>query len=186
MELAGKLILLRKQQGWTQEQAAKIIDIQQSYLSKLENGHFSPSDDVLAKICAAYKVKKEALLKSAKSLHEQQQKRTLIVISFLSLFAMTLILSGTLNLFFPQLFYTYKTTPITAVQIPHNYHLTQEYLGDKYVKKIAGIDYKFELIAQRNVPRYENRWQIALGIFNLIALFIYLLWKRYVKVRQNN
>jgi DNA-binding XRE family transcriptional regulator len=32
MELADKLLQLRKTQGWTQASAAKKIDIQQSYL----------------------------------------------------------------------------------------------------------------------------------------------------------
>lgn len=56
MILTEKLKALRKSKGWTQAQAADAIAIQQSYLSKLENGLFEPSEEVIAKIALAYKI----------------------------------------------------------------------------------------------------------------------------------
>lgn len=42
--------------GWTQPEAASKIGIEQSYLSKLENGRSIPSSEVYAKICRAYAI----------------------------------------------------------------------------------------------------------------------------------
>ena len=55
-QIANLLLQLRKQKGWTQAFAAREIGIQQSYLSKLENGKFLPSQEVYEKIAVAYDV----------------------------------------------------------------------------------------------------------------------------------
>lgn len=44
----------RNELGWTQPEAATRVEIEQSYLSKLENGHSIPSDDVFARLCRVY------------------------------------------------------------------------------------------------------------------------------------
>lgn len=46
----------RNELGWTQPNAATRIKIEQSYLSKLENGYSIPSDDVFARLCQVYEI----------------------------------------------------------------------------------------------------------------------------------
>lgn len=172
MELADKLLQLRKAKGWTQANAANIIDIQQSYLSKLENGHYVPSLEVVDKLCIAYQIKNSELL----SLPNKQLK----IYSFVSILLITsivLLTSGYLSLFFPQTYYTYKATPVQSVQsreVMLNFHLTDEYQGEMFLQNISGLEYKFELIAQREISRKENRWLIALGIVFFIISLVYL------------
>jgi transcriptional regulator with XRE-family HTH domain len=173
MELADKLLQLRKTKGWTQANAAKIIDIQQSYLSKLENGHYVPSTEVVTKLCVAYHINADELLPSPK-----KQGRAVTLASCLLFIAFGLLLAGYLSLFFPQTYYTYKTTPMQPLkpeQLSLNFHLTDQYLGEQYLRKISAIEYKFELIAQREVSRKENRWLIALGYLLMVFSLGYLL-----------
>jgi len=172
MELADKLLALRKNLGLTQAHAAKKIDIQQSYLSKLENGHYVPSQDVLVKLCIAYNVKSEELVPSPRKSSKQS-----MVASALTVFAIALILSGYFTLFFPQTYYTYKISPVeqvTSSSIQLRAQVTDQYLGDMYVKKLSDINYKFELLSQREVSRKENRWIIAIGVLMLVVSVGYL------------
>jgi len=172
MELADKLIQLRKAKGWTQANAANIIDIQQSYLSKLENGHYVPSSDVVDKLCIAYQIKSSELLSVP-----NKQLKTYSFVSVLLITSIMLLAAGYLSLFFPQTYYTYKATPVQSVQseeVMLNFHLTDEYQGEIFLQNISGIEYKFKLIAQRKISRKENRWLIALGIVSFVVSFSYL------------
>ncbi|WP_256729588.1 MULTISPECIES: helix-turn-helix domain-containing protein [unclassified Pseudoalteromonas] len=55
MQSLGKeLKRLRSDKKWTQAFAAREIGIQQSYLSKLENGQFIPSPEVIEKLKRCY------------------------------------------------------------------------------------------------------------------------------------
>lgn len=47
---------LRGDLKWTQPEAAKVIGIEQSYLSKLESGKSYPSEDVFSSLMTAYKI----------------------------------------------------------------------------------------------------------------------------------
>jgi len=177
MNLSQKLIQLRKDRGWTQAHAAKHIDIQQSYLSKLENGHFVPSDDVISKFCEAYNVKQEELTGSKPKENVELTKRVSILLS-VSFF---LILAGQFSLFFSQTYYNYKAQPIdlnTKTSFILNFHLTDQYLGESYVATIEDAAYKFDLVAQRDVPRKENGWLTAIGILIMLSTLSHLLLKR--------
>jgi transcriptional regulator with XRE-family HTH domain len=177
MNLSQKLILLRKERGWTQAYAAQHIDIQQSYLSKLENGHFVPSDDVISKLCAAYNVKQAELTETKQTENVDLTMRVSILLT-ISFF---LILSGQFSLFFSQTYYNYKTLPIEINENTSylvNFHLTDQYLGENYIERIEGNKYKFELVAKRDVPRRENGWLTALGILIMLSTLSYFLLKR--------
>jgi len=172
MELADKLLQLRKNQGLTQAHAAKKIDIQQSYLSKLENGHYVPSPDVIVKLCIAYNVKSEELVPSP-----HKSSKLSMIAGALSIFAVALILSGYFTLFFPQTYYTYKISPVEEVassSFQLKAQVTDQYLGDMYVEKLSDINYKFELLSQREISRKENRWIIAIGVLVLVVSVGYL------------
>jgi len=180
MDLSPKLIRLRKERGWTQAHAAKHIDIQQSYLSKLENGHFVPSDDVIDKLCSAYNVKRVELIESKQNENVDLTMRASILLT-MSFF---LMLAGQFSLFFPQTYYNYKTQPVEAnakTSYVLNFHLTDQYLGENYIETIEGTKYKFELVAQRDVIRKENGWLTAIGMLIMLSVLSYLLLKRLRK-----
>ena len=61
MKFGDFIRLKREQSGWTQPEAAAKIGIEQSYLSKLENGRSIPSADVYQRVCEAYGVSSAAL-----------------------------------------------------------------------------------------------------------------------------
>lgn len=183
MSFSEKLVQLRKGRGWTQASAAQHINIQQSYLSKLENGHFFPSDDVILKLCDVYKIKHEELtgLKQKKSLDITVRINILLTMSFF------LILAGQFSLFFSQTYYNYKTKPVDKnIAVPYvlSFHLTDQYLGDNYIGNSEGVAYTFELIAQRDIYRKENGWLTALGILIMLSTLSYILLKRLREGRK--
>lgn len=62
MDFGEKLKSLRNQRGWTQPEAAEQVGIEQSYLSKLENGKSLPSPEVFDRILETYELDEVALL----------------------------------------------------------------------------------------------------------------------------
>jgi len=170
MSIADKILLLRKQKGWTQAIAAKHIAIQQSYLSKIENGQYQPSADVIEKLCQAYQVSAKELLP------ETSTNRAIVwVVNISALTGLTLVVLGYFSLIFSQTYYTYKTVPIQNVteQLQTSYyHVTDEYLGDNYVKMISSIQYEYSLMTARDISRKENRWLIALGCILIFSSII--------------
>ena len=184
MELADKLISLRKQKNWTQATAAREIDIQQSYLSKLENGRHLPSLDVIDKLCSAYNIRSKDLL-SSKPKRTKQNIGLIIILTF----SVSLILSGYLALFFPQTYYTYKVVPIQTSQKQNlvlKIQLTDQYLGERYFTNITEYEYEYELIAQREVSRIENRWLIAIGAVIFLLTFVLIFYKLISENRSNS
>ncbi|MGH8373133.1 MAG: helix-turn-helix domain-containing protein [Gammaproteobacteria bacterium] len=61
MSFQDNLRTLRLTRGFTQPALAEKADIEQSYLSKLENGRSKPSEDVLARLANALETTPEAL-----------------------------------------------------------------------------------------------------------------------------
>lgn len=47
---------LREKLGWTQPEAAEKIEIEQSYLSKLETGKCFPSEDIFSRLSSVYRI----------------------------------------------------------------------------------------------------------------------------------
>lgn len=166
MDLAERLVQLRKESGWTQAIAAKKITIQQSYLSKLESGQYLPSEDVINNICLAYNVKPEALLPPP---IKNSNSHNIIIIS--SVIGLVFILVGYFSLVFPQTYYTYKVKSLagTTSQQLINYHVSDHYQGEKYLQAFDDVKYEYSLVAQRDISRAENRWLIAFG-----CLFIFI------------
>jgi len=167
MELADKILQLRKDKGWTQAIAAKHIAIQQSYLSKLESGQYQPSAEVIDKLCDAYQIPTNMLCTESK-----KQTSIKLGIYSLGLISLMLILSGYFALIFPQTYYTYKTVPLhttTEKMQTSYYHVTDEYIGDNYVQMINGLQYEYSLITARDISRKENRWLITIGFIILLS-----------------
>jgi len=57
----------REKQKWTQPEAASKIDIEQSYLSKLETGKSHPSEDIFDKLAKVYKINIDELYNQTSS-----------------------------------------------------------------------------------------------------------------------
>ena len=169
MKLAETLVALRNEKGWTQAEAARNISIQQSYLSKLENGHFTPSDDVIEKLSQAYGVKPEKFRPAPK-----RPWAKLNLTAFIPLLGLFLLISGYSSLLYSSTYYTYKTEPLTPVdpsELYFNYHLSQSYKGEKYITEQSGTKYEFTLIATRDIERQENKLLIIVG-YGLLLLSI--------------
>jgi transcriptional regulator with XRE-family HTH domain len=183
MGLAEKLISLRKQQDWTQATAAKTIDIQQSYLSKLENGRHFPSPEVIDKLCSAYNITSKDLLSTQEKVTITKQNIVLVVLLTIS---MSLVLSGYLALFFPQTYYTYKAVPVENRQnnLLLNIQLTDQYLGERYLTNIADNDYEYVLIAQQKISRIENRWLIAIGAL-ITSLILFIFFYKFIRSNKS-
>lgn len=63
MTLGEKLRSLRSISGWTQPEFAQKLGIEQSYLSKLENDRSIPSVEIFDKLCTAYEVTPDDMIK---------------------------------------------------------------------------------------------------------------------------
>lgn len=176
MELADKLLTLRKMKGWTQAQAAKHIAIQQSYLSKLENGHYQPSAEVLAKLCLAYEVQESELISAP-----TKQRNNSVYWFSAGTIGLLLMVNGYFSLFFSQTYYTYQAqrlgrSPSEVLNI--DYHLTDTYQGDKYIEMFYGVNYEFSLVATREVTREENRWLMSLGLCLFMLPTVRVMYKK--------
>ncbi|MGE5624080.1 MAG: helix-turn-helix domain-containing protein [Bacillota bacterium] len=74
MSFQENLRTLRLARGLTQPALAEKAGIEQSYLSKLENGRSKPSEDVLARLAQALEVKAEALQQNGDEAEERSHR----------------------------------------------------------------------------------------------------------------
>jgi|GEM_PF-7061651 len=79
--LGSELKILRSKKQWSQSEAAKLMGIEQSFLSKLESDQSWASIDVLKKICKVYNMKPAQLLShvSVESLKGNLQYQGLLI-----------------------------------------------------------------------------------------------------------
>jgi transcriptional regulator with XRE-family HTH domain len=74
MSFNENLRTLRLARGLTQPALAEKAGIEQSYLSKLENGRSKPSEDVLSRLAQALDVKSEALTQNGDEAEERRRR----------------------------------------------------------------------------------------------------------------
>ena len=74
MSFEENLRTLRLARGLTQPMLAEKADIEQSYLSKLENGRSKPSEDVLARLAQALEVKPDTLAQNGDETEERLRR----------------------------------------------------------------------------------------------------------------
>ncbi len=225
MNFGDKLKNLRADAGWTQPEAAEAIGVEQSYLSKLENGHSTPSGDVFARIVKAYEIGVAEMLSgldhSAKSQlrqiadvddHLSTQTRAearrarLSAIAYNVCMALgaALIYAGTVNLFFPDREYGYRSKGVVLDGEPFDFfqrppaHLrtaealddyrgvvherwdevfiwTVEDRGKQYIESVDGGRRSFDRVQARPVNEGKNGLVTFAGVFALTLGFIGLL-----------
>ena len=73
MSFEENLRTLRLSRGLTQPMLAEKADIEQSYLSKLENGRSRPSEEVLTRLAQALEVKPETLQQNGDETEERRR-----------------------------------------------------------------------------------------------------------------
>jgi transcriptional regulator with XRE-family HTH domain len=136
MTLGEKLRTLRTARNWTQPEAADAIQVEQSYLSKLENNHSVPSGDVLRRISGAYETSVAQIMgglddasldqlrqipdavdflsQRRSAIKTKLKRRTLTFIVLVALGA-SLIYAGNTRLFFPDTAYWYVSYGVIRV-----------------------------------------------------------------------
>lgn len=133
MKFGDKLRQYRQEKGLTQPELADAMGIEQSYLSKLENGKSLPSNDVLNRILDVFTIGVEELLDGldqgvrnqlrqipdvADHLRREKEqlignrRRWLIVSAALVALGAGLIYAGWANLFFSDIVYNYESRGI--------------------------------------------------------------------------
>ncbi|KAA1165392.1 helix-turn-helix domain-containing protein [Pseudoalteromonas fuliginea] len=165
--LGIELKRLRANKKWTQAFAAREIGIQQSYLSKLENGQFIPSLDVLEKLSMCYEVSFESFIPINTKQNTSNNKLKWLI-AFLLTLGVFMWLCASFNIFYSETYFTYqaKNGEFWAINV------IETYKGEKYIEG----DVIYEIIGQRDISRLENRiLLVSSAVFIFGALLISML-----------
>lgn len=125
-----------------------------------------PSEEVIDKLSKAYGIKPKALRNRPKKQFPRFFHN--LVMPLLGIF---LIISGSNAMLFSSTYYTYKTEPIAPIdeaELYLNYHLSDTYMGEKFISEKSSTKYHFTLIASREIERKENKLQTILGLALLL------------------
>lgn len=76
IEIANKLLKLRKEKGYSQEQLAEKLGISRQAVSKWERAEASPDTDNLIELCKLYGVSLDELLLNAKPKEDKEKEET--------------------------------------------------------------------------------------------------------------
>ncbi len=75
MDISGRMMLLRKDKGWSQTELAKVVGCSREIISKYEKGGVTPSIDIAKKIADAFGVSLDHL--AGEGVNASFDKRTL-------------------------------------------------------------------------------------------------------------
>ena len=184
MLLGQQLRDKRNELGWTQGVAAQKIGIQQSYLSKLENNQFIPSESVLAQIKQVYGL--DVPIRLNANCGKQRNNTSLVVALIVACFAVALVVVAQSGALYSDTYYTYQAQPIGSVkaQALLSYELTDEYRGEVYQSKFAGQTYTYQLLGERQIARKENIWLTIIGSILLTLSCSYITY-RWLSTRRS-
>jgi len=161
LSLGIELKQLRANKKWTQAFAAREIGIQQSYLSKLENGQFIPSIEVIEKLELCYgKTCLDKYLPS-KSLQSTQVKNRLFVSFVLLITGLLMWLCATYEIFYPETYFTYQAKLDDFI----SFNVSQHYQGERFIEG----DVIYQILGERQVSQIENR---VLVVGSALCIFI--------------
>ena len=74
MQLHEKIKALRKKKGVSQQELAQVIGVHLTHVSRLENGHYMPSLDVLIKLTKYFDVSADYLINNEEENYEVEIK----------------------------------------------------------------------------------------------------------------
>jgi transcriptional regulator with XRE-family HTH domain len=171
----GELIKLsRLKNNMTQPELADLAQIEQSYLSKLENDKCSPSFEVIQKVAAALnqdamtlinKLSAKYISKNLAHLPEvaaefsaikKQQllrlKRRFILASMVVVIGMGMFMVGQMSLLFPERFYTYKSDGVIKEGEP----LMQ--FSQKNMSELGEGSNELKTRLQNNAKRFDRKF----------------------------
>lgn len=169
---------LRHKLGWTQGHAAQQIGIQQSYLSKLENGQAFPSLEVLSAISKAYGCDMKALAPLANYSNNSHTPnsnfksfKTLVgSVVFCMLIASLLFSSAWFGLFTSNTAYTYQILPDSASDIiTPTYLVTDYYRGEKFEELVLDSKVGYVLIGERDITSFANKLLYVISLLLFIV-----------------
>lgn len=170
--LGMELKRLRANKKWTQAFAAREIGIQQSYLSKLENGQFIPSPEVIEKLKLCYS---EANFDKCLPINSHVNKPlnvTLIISLSLFIFGLIAWLCATYEIFYPETYFTYQAKLNDFLA----FNVTQQYQGERFIEG----DATYHIVGERQVSRIENRFLVVgSAVCILISIATALLSQRH-------
>jgi transcriptional regulator with XRE-family HTH domain len=131
MKLGEKIKQLRNDAGYTQPELAEKAQIEQSYLSKLENEKGSPSFEVISKIAAAFDIEVMTLIDSLsmsylqenlqhlpeiaiklaarREAKNQRMRRSYVLSAIAIILGIALVILGNSRTVFPESVYQYKS-----------------------------------------------------------------------------
>lgn len=179
MLLGQQLRDKRNELGWTQGVAAQKIGIQQSYLSKLENNQFIPSESVLEQIKQVYGL--DLPIRLSVNCENQKDNTSLVIALIVVCFSVALVVIAQAGALYSDTYYTYQAQPIGNVEVQEqgllSYELTDEYRGEVYQSKFAGQTYTYQLLGERQIARKENIWLTILGSILLTLSCSYLTYR---------
>ncbi|MDP5213685.1 helix-turn-helix transcriptional regulator [Pseudoalteromonas tunicata] len=169
--LGIELKRLRVERKWTQAFAAREIGIQQSYLSKLENSQFLPSEEVIDKLSLCYGVALTEFIPQTVQAVNPLDRFTKVA-AFVLLLALLLWLCAQFELFYPETYFTYQAKQAQFWVV----NVTQFYRGERFVEG----DVIYEIVGERRVSRFENRVILVLSYLLALVGGVLLASKRFL------
>ncbi|RDX35832.1 XRE family transcriptional regulator, partial [Kangiella sp. HD9-110m-PIT-SAG07] len=171
---------LRIQKGWTQGFAAKNIGIQQSYLSKLENGQAVASDKTLSLISSAYGCNIGDIAFVSK--HKVDTTAHSPVLTYLALsnliIGILLFLLASFGIVQNNTAYTYQLSAGNDHSKPKPiFIVTDEFLGEKYIEKQIDDKPTYQLIGEREISPLLNR------ILHFVGMILFVIGLALLVVR---
>lgn len=172
MELSEKLLTLRKQKGWTQEELAEALYVSRTAISKWESGRGYPSIDSLKAISKLFSVSIDELLSNEELIivaetdsKEKEQKTNTIIFGLVDCMVGLLIF---LPFFSQQVESRYISVSIMQLTDISTY-MKIAYIALIAVSVLWGI-------LQLALQNYENRfWQLKKNYISIILSLIGLL-----------
>jgi len=174
MKFGEKLRLLRQDKELTQPELADAMGIEQSYLSKLENGKSLPSNDVLNRILDVFSLEVGDLVEGLDQgvrnqlrhipdvatyfNNEKQQlignrRRWLLISSALIASGVALIYAGNVHLFYPSVVYQYISEGVILDGESKEFFRRRNQAGN--------------LVTERRDEDYLTTWEYRGNVFNV-------------------
>lgn len=162
--LGTELKRLRVNNKWTQAFAAREIGIQQSYLSKLENGQFTPSAEVVEKLELCYGKSCLNNYLPSKPPINTSTKKMLVISLALFITGLVIWMCATYEIFYPETYFTYQAKSGDFLA----FNVSQQYQGERFIEG----DVTYQIVGERKISRIENRFLIVSSSLSILLSIV--------------